>query len=460
MLGLLLACLTVQAPAVEPTPPAAERPPNVLLILADDLGAYDLGCYGGTQVRTPELDALAAEGLRVRTCWATPLCTTSRIELVTGKYGFRTGVYSNSGSREFDMAREVTFERLLRARGYATAIAGKWGLIGSPAAMGFDETCLWATKEEGLSYQQGLELPDDASYDGPRGAGGVTSRYWHPAVLQNGVHRPTGPDDYGPDLFADFLIDFMRRHRERPFLAFWSMCLPHSEKSLEQGGLAAAPVPDPSAPGGRRDGGFVAMKEHLDTLVGRVLAAVDELGLRGETVVIFTSDNGSDGPRGKGWSTEAAVWVPLIVRGPGVEPGRVSDALVDHSDVLPTLAELAGAPIPEGIDGRSFVPVLRGEPGPREWIFSFARGERILRDRRWLLERNHESYPGDFYDTGGRTAGSAYEEANTAYADATDSDDPEAVAARARFERILQDLPAPRYQPLKGARRAAPVRKR
>lgn len=446
---LVLGGLVGSAPAAA----VQERPPNILLILADDLGAYDLGCYGGKDVRTPHLDALAAQGVRFATCYATPHCTTSRIELLTGKYGFRTGVYSNSGSREFDMAREKSFERLLRERGYATAIAGKWGIIGSPTVMGFDESCLWAVKKGARSYQQAMPLPDDAEYGGPTNSAGVTSRYWHPALVENGKFRATGPNDFGPDLFREFLVGFMRRHREQPFLAFYSMCLPHGETALGDEERAAVPVPDAGEPGSRRDGGFVAMKEYVDFEVGRLLAAVDELGLRDNTLVLFVADNGSLGPRGKDSSTEGGVWVPLIVRGPGVVAGRASEALVDLSDVLPTLAEVAGATVPEGIDGVSFVPALRGEPGTREWIFSFVRGERILRDRRWLLERNHATYPGDFFDCGGRTAGNAYGEQNSAYLDVSDSEDPEVLEARARFERILADLPAPELVPLKDARR-------
>jgi arylsulfatase A-like enzyme len=173
--------------------------------------------------------------------------------------------------------------------------------------------------------------------------------------------------------------------------------------------------------------------EYMDHLVGRIVDALDELGLRENTILFFTGDNGTGGD-GKGKTIERGVRVPMIVNCPKRVKPTVSDELVDLSDVLPTLAELAGAPLPEGvtIDGRSFARHLRGEPyKAREWIFSYLAYDRMLRDKRWLLEGK-----GTFYDCGTSRDGTNYKEV-------TNSDDPEVVEARKRFERILSKLPAP-----------------
>jgi arylsulfatase A len=388
--------------------------------MADDLSACELGCYGHPAHRTPHLDSLAAAGVRFRTAWSTPVCSPSRVQILTGRYGFRTGWFNYMGragntSDHLD-PDERTFADVLKASGYATGLAGKWqlGRIRHQPRMvfdsGFDEYCIWAW----------MQLPLGARFDGRP----WKRRYWHPAVLVDGEHRPTGPDDYGPDLFTDWLIDFMRRHRERPFLAYYPMALIHPPWG---------PTPDPSVPGGRSAGGLASNVEHMDTLVGRLLATLDELGVRGRTVVLFTADNATAGSD-KGRVTERGVSVPMIVSGPEhVEAGVVSDALVDLSDVLPTLAELAGVRLPEDvpIDGRSFAPILRGERARvREWIFSYLGYERMLRDQRWLLEGD-----GRFYDC--RRA----EHAPCREVSDPDSDD--VRAARERFGRILEGLPGP-----------------
>ncbi len=405
--------------AVAPAHAADQRPPNIVLIMADDLGAEQLGCYGHPRNQTPHLDRLARSGTLFRTCWATPLCSPSRVELMTGRYGFRTGWYNLIGSPYTPGDRidpdEITFADVLKQAGYATGLAGKWQLgsiIDHPTMIvdsGFDEYFSWAWKS----------LPAGAKFEGtPR------HRYWRPAIVENGRHRPTTSDDYGPDLCSGWIIDFIKRHRDRPFLAYYPMCLVHEPWD---------PTPDPSQPGGRTKGGLQANVEYMDQVVGRIIAALDELGLRDNTVVLFTGDNGT-GRAGKGKVIEAGVHVPMIVSGPGVKAGQVTDALIDFSDVLPTLAELTGARLPAGvrIDGHSFAPILRAEEVKgRDWIFSFLGPRRMIRDRRWLLEGD-----GRLFDCGDRrdTAGCR---------DVTDSNDPQVAAARERLTAILRDLPAP-----------------
>lgn len=418
--------VAIAAGADPETPPAASRrPPNFVLIMADDLGAPELGCYGNTAHHTPRLDRLAETGVRFETCWATPLCSSTRVELMTGRYGFRTGWYTLIGRPYAPPDRidadEQTFADMLKPRGYVSGLAGKWqlGTINDHPRMifdsGFDAYYTWAW----------IELPTNANFPGsPR------QRYWHPAVIADGKHVPTNPDDYGPDLYCNWLIEFMRKNRDRPFMAYYPMCLTHQPWD---------PTPVVGKPGEKTGGGLKPNVEYMDHLVGRIVDALDEMGLRDNTILIFTGDNGTQGA-GKGKVTEMGARVPLIVNAPGrIEP-KVSGALVDLSDVMPTLAELSGAELPKGveIDGKSFAPVLRGESeGVRDWIFSYLDVKRMLRDKRWLLEGD-----GRFYDCGDSREGKGYR-------DVTDSKDAEVVAARARFDKLLEKLPGPKPLPKK-----------
>jgi arylsulfatase A len=199
------------------------------------------------------------------------------------------------------------------------------------------------------------------------------------------------------------------------------------------------PTPDSLQPGQKKqahnmDKNFGANVEYVDKVVGKIASALDDMDLSRRTVVLFTTDNGT-ATRGKGSDTERGCRVPLIAHAPGiVKPVGSCPELVDFSDILPTLLDLAGTKVPEDytIDGRSFAPLLRGgEYEPREWIFSYLADKRMLRDKRWLLEGD-----GTFYDCGDSRDG-------TGYKDVTDSDDAEVVAARERFDKILADLPAP-----------------
>jgi arylsulfatase A len=389
---------------------AAQRPAphlNVIVILADDLGARDLGCYGHPQHRTPNLDALARGGVRFETCYATPLCSPSRVELLSGRYAFRTGWYNFLGratTRKDRIEADLfTIADLAHTRGYRTAMTGKWqlGEIHKHPTMiadsGFDEYHAW---------------------DWPRRA-----RYWDPLMVINGKKQDVAKGKYGPDLHHEWLIDFMRRQNGKPFLAYYPTTLTHEPWD-----------PTPHEP----KGGFAANLEYLDTLIGRLMKALDESGLRRNTAVLFVGDNGT-GKSGKGTTTELGVRVPAIANCPGVIPGgRVLRDLIDFSDILPTVADLIGARLPQDIifDGRSFAPQLRGEKGnPREWIFSYLAYDRILRDRRWLLEGD-----GRLFDCGESRDG-------TGYRDVTQSTDAEATAARKRFDKILAKLPGPPVDP-------------
>jgi len=261
-------------------------------------------------------------------------------------------------------------------------------------------------------------------------AGGRTARYWHPCIVENGKYLETKPNDYGPDLFNTFAIDFIRQHKDQPFCFYYTMPLTHGPHEE---------TPDSAHPGQRRPAGYQSNVEYLDYLMAQLLKAIDDMGLAENTVFIFVGDNGTAGT-GKGTVTELGVRVPLIVRWPGVvKPGVVSRELVSVADIFPTLVEIAAAKLPAGhvIDGKSFVPTLRGESKKhREWVFSYLGPGRIIRDERWLLEVPGQGQPDRLLDCGdSRTA--------TGYQDASDSTAAEAVAARTRFTALLKDLPGP-----------------
>ncbi len=244
------------------------RPPNILLILADDLGREWISCYGSECMKTPAIDNLARNGMRFTNVWATPLCSPTRVELLTGRYPFRTGwtVHHDSprwGGQYFDWRREITFARMLKSAGYATAIAGKWQIndlrVQRDALQrhGFDEHCVWP------GFETGNPISD--------------SRYYDPYLQINGERR-VHKGEFGPDVCSEFLIDFMRRHRDRPFLAYDSMLLVHGPNTTT-----------PANRNAKEKGGalYPGMTAYLDDIVGREIRALDELGLRDNTIVIF-----------------------------------------------------------------------------------------------------------------------------------------------------------------------------
>lgn len=368
------------------------RVPNLVVIMADDLGPECLGCYGGTSYRTPNLDRLARTGVRFENAYGTPLCTPSRVQLMTGRYPFRTG-WDNLIEREpvygkdyLDPKRETTFAHVLQSAGYRTAVAGKWQLARfdehpeHPSACGFDEYRLWTWK-----------------YDGDK-----PSRYWSPGIWQDGALLEGTEGRFGPDLYTDFLLSFFRRNRARPILAYYPMALTHGP-FVAPPGTGGAGSRARSRPEVQQN--FGTMVTYMDHLVGRIVGALDELGLRENTLILFTGDNGSPRqirsrlgrrtiPGEKAHLTEAGARVPLIANWKGTTPeGRVSDALVDFSDLLPTCAEMAGTPPPVGtvLDGRSLLPLLQGRAGrERDWIYCQLQGDWFIRSKRWRLRKNGE----------------------------------------------------------------------
>lgn len=411
--------------------------PNIIVILADDLGAGELSGYGHASHLTPVLDRLGREGVRFETCFTPPVCHPTRYLLMTGQYGCHNGVYNFSGKRggpergdpRDNIAHHQTFGQILKEAGYATAVAGKWQLSGRQPTLirecGFDEYCMWGYAQ----YYTDQDRPrvEAAGID-------FVSRYWHPSIVRNGQWIPTTNDDYGEDLFTAFVCEFIQRKRNQPFFVYYPMCLPHSPWVSTPDTTRSAADKTKHSPGNLK-----ANVEYIDKLVGRIVAQLEASGLRENTVIFFTGDNGTGGD-GKSQATELGARVPMIVNGPGIVKRRGGTReLTDLSDVLPTIVELAGANLPRDrpIDGHSYADYLRGESErTREWIFAYQADRRILRTKRWLLEDNSPLHWGRLFDCGESRNGRDY-------VDATHSEDPEALAAKAFFNRLIEKLPAP-----------------
>jgi len=409
--------------------------PNLIVLMADDCSAREFACYGHPEHRTPILDRLGETGVRFRTCWCTPICSPTRAMIMTGQYAFRTRWWHNdmkpaANEPHGDLSRDhAIFAQPLREAGYATAICGKWQLRGTEEAHGFDEHCMWRKWDgfDGPVEQPGHALP------------GRAARYWHPAIVRNGRGVKTTATDYGPDIFVDFLLDFARRHKDRPFLVYYPMCLTHGSWDFEANRRGYLPVPELDADGkptGRKvPGSLKSNVEYTDALVGRIVKGLEDLGLRDKTVLMFTGDNATAGYGKNKVAGERGPLVPMIVNGPGiVRPRGARDELVSLVDVFPTLLDLAGAVPPEDytLDGRSFAWILRSEQGAeREYVFSYCADARLIRTKRWLLDGE-----GRLWDCGDNRSGEGY-------ADVTDSRDPEVLAARRRLEGYLDHLPGP-----------------
>jgi arylsulfatase A len=374
----LIPALAFLGAAVAASPaaiPPASRP-NIILILADDLGIADVGCYGSDHFRTPQLDRLAAGGVRFECCYSTPLCGPSRCEILTGRYPFRTGLINNHSAEAIHPGREVMIPTVLKRAGYVTASVGKWGqLCLGPGEWGFDEY---------LTF---------------RGSG----RYWReqaPQYTIDGQRKDLPAGRYLPDLMHEFVVDFITRHQDQPFFVYYPMSHIHGP---------IVRTPD-SPPGASRQVLYADNIAYMDKLVGRLVEALDRLGLRGRTLIVFSGDNGTArfgvdratiGGRHlrgmKGTLLEGGSRVPLIVNWPGTAPaGVVCRDLIDFSDFFATLAELGRAELPAGVtlDSRSFAPQVRGVTGrPRDWIYVELNGGCYVRNGRYKLTDQ-----GRFYD--------------------------------------------------------------
>jgi arylsulfatase A len=370
-----------------------ENRPNILLILADDLGYECVGVNGGESYKTPNLDRLTETGMRFDHAYAQPLCTPTRVQLMTGQSNARNYV----GFGKLD-PKSPTFANILQKAGYKTAMVGKWQLGKNPdhpRKAGFNEHLLWQHTQPRMDTEK------------------ADTRYGNPVLERDGQPIAAPDGSYGPDLTLEFACDFMSRHKDGPFLLYYSDILPHCPQ---------VPTPDSpdwaSAHGRSKDYKgdvqyFDDMVAHMDKNVGRLMAKLDELGIRNNTLVLFLGDNGCDAPvvsrwrgkevkSGKGKTTRAGMHVPFIASWPGVIPaGSICEELVDTTDFVPTLCEVAAAALPKEVpfDGMSFLPILRGgKSQPREWIYSWysatlANVHELAFDKRFKLYAD-----GRFYD--------------------------------------------------------------
>jgi arylsulfatase A len=394
--------------------------PNVVLIMVDDFGYECITANGGESYQTPNIDKLAATGVRFENCHVQPLCTPTRVQLMTGRYNVRN--YINFGML---LRTETTFGNLMKSAGYATGICGKWQLGGeldSPQHFGFEESCLW---------QQTRRPP----------------RYANPGLEYNGVEKNFTRGEYGPALVNDFALNFITKNKEKPFFLYYPMILTHNPFQ---------PTPDSpdwdatisSENKQQSPKHFADMTAYMDKMVGRVVAKLDELGIRDNTLLLFLGDNGTntgitsrfkgaDYKGGKGTTTSHGTHVPLIVSWPAVmKQGRVSKDLVSSSDFLPTICAAAGVAVPATVDGVSFLPQLRGDTGtPRDWLYTWysPRQSQDMTVKEYAFDQRFKLYrTGQFYDLGADEM-----EKQDLAASALASD---AAAAKAKLQGVLDQF--------------------
>ncbi len=374
-----------------------ENAPNIILIMADDLGYETLGANGGTSYETPCLDRMAALGIRFDHCYSQPVCTPSRVKIMTGINNVRN--YIKFGHLD---TGQTTFAHLLQGGNYTTAIIGKWQLGKSafgPQHFGFDEHCLWQVTE------------------GRKDSLGRDTRYSEPLLQINGLLQTLDTKDYGPDVVSQFGMKFMERavDKDQRFFLYYPMMLTHCPFSPTPESKDWLVNQDAVFTYKGNSNYFADMVRYMDKIVGRLDEKLTQLGIRDNTMIIFVGDNGTDQPiisnigadnvlGGKGQSTNAGTHVPLIVQWPDmVRDGFSTDHLVDFSDFLPTICEAAGVLVPDklDIDGKSFLPLILGSHQlTREPIYSWFKSNRepfvvsiYARNQRYKLYDN-----GKFYD--------------------------------------------------------------
>jgi len=334
---------------------AAPAKTNVVFILIDDFGYECVTANGGESYRTPIMDKLAATGVRLEQAHAQPLCTPTRVALMTGLNNKRN--YTRFGHLD---PKQRTFGHFFKDAGYATCVVGKWQLsngLEGPRLFGFDENCLW----------QLVRRP---------------GRYRNPGLEINGKEVDFKQDEYGPDIVNDYALDFITRKKDQPFFLYYPMMLTHSPYD------ATPDSPDyltaKSEDGTKKVGHFPDMVAYTDKLIGKLVAKLEELKLRENTLIVIMGDNGTgagtpsrfkgrDVTGGKGSSLVWGTHVPGIANWPGqVASGKVCADMIEAADMLPTICEAAQVPVPTdlNLDGRSFLPQLRGEKGnPKDALY-------------------------------------------------------------------------------------------
>jgi arylsulfatase A len=397
---------------------AAPAKPNILFIFADDCGIDCFSPYGSDFGKdlTPNIKKLAEGGTKFERCYASPLCGPSRCLIMTGRYPFRTGGLTNMTAGNANYKTEPHLAGILKDAGYATGMAGKWRqMADTPGDWGFGEY-----------------ITD------PTGGGW----YWKNSYIKNGREVTTDKEIYYPDVCSDFAVDFIKRHKDGPFYFYLAEHLIH-------GPILKTPDSKENATAAEM---YADNLKYLDKTVGKMVKALDDLGLREKTVILFSSDNGTatpgyqpqHNPNGlvgkiggkavnghKGQVLEGGSRCPLIANWKGVlKSGEKRSDLIDFTDYLPTFAELAGAKLPAGvkIDGKSFAPQLRGEKGtPREWIYVQLGANWYVRNDGYKLNEKGELFSMN---------DSPFVEEPVS----TESRDPGAEAARKQLSAVLAEL--------------------
>lgn len=362
LFNVFLICSTVWCSC---TYAQVQKRPNIILIMADDIGYEACNSNGGVDYKTPVLDKMAENGVRFTNCFSQPLCTPSRVKIMTGRYN--SDNYVDFGYLPLE---EVTFGNILKNGGYKTMIAGKWQLNGkgigandptTPVHFGFDEYCLWQ-----LTGKKG-------------------SRYANPEIMQNGKKLKTTIDDYGPDIFCNYVLDFLERNKdkEEPFFVYYPMVLTHSPFTPTPKSKTWANPEMRLKKGGNEKQAFQDMVSYTDEIVGRIRQKLIDLNIADNTILIWTGDNGTaksitstfegeDYKGGKGSLKNNGTHVSLICEFPnGGMKKVVADNLIEFSDFVPTLCEFAQQPIPANVVGHSFAGVLNKDyySIPRKNIF-------------------------------------------------------------------------------------------
>jgi len=371
-LTLLIALLLAPLAALH----AAPAKPNIIFILADDLGIGNVSAYGADNYRTPNVDQLAAGGTRYTHFYTAPLCGPSRALIMTGRYAFRTGATNQDATGRMKREVETFMPQYLKSAGYISSCIGKWGQLPlGPREFGFDDE--FRFRGSGVYWAQSNAKPE---------------KYW-----VNGNEKALRDREYMPDLMHAHLVEFITKHRNDPFYIYYSMSHVHGELMRTPDSVSQPTdlMADNCA--------------YMDKLVGKLVAKLDELKLRERTLLVFMGDNGTGakwadkstigGQRlsgQKGAMLEGGALVPFIVNWPGVTPaGKVCADFLDATDLVPTFAELAGATLPQDklLDGRSFAPQLRGERGqPRDHVFMELAREWWVRSDGWKLNQKGELF--------------------------------------------------------------------
>ncbi len=416
---------------------ASSKQPNVVLILADDVSPDMFSIYGqeGT-AKTPNIDQIALDGVRMDTCIAPAICGPSRALLMTGVYANTTGAFRNDiwvdGIRGDLYDKFPSWAKTMRGLGYATAIAGKWhagAQMPYEDAVGFEEYCLWEGPSHILKYK-GIDVikmglrKDTKQND---------VRYWHPSYLRNGEYVKVEMDDFGPDIDLAFLKDFMTRQSSggRPFVAYWPASIPHGPyvttpkhdgpddrfglpPKRDYKGLSKAERDVKKAEIQRKyDRRFVNLIEYMDDQIGELKQTAKDLGIYDNTYFIFCADNGT-ATTAKDRGVERGVHVPFVISGPGVTRSGNLTAPMDFSDIAATLLDIGGASSEafEKLDGKSLLPYLSEKADEHKpWAYAYTGVVQVFRTEDYLLEARSPFYgkpDGRSYFTAEKRFGEAY----------------------------------------------------